>query len=85
MPINPSLQIPPRDSRVFFLPATSAKSTVTGMIWKRVINYWQLCSAATHAPRMDRTRRGVGGVDGRGRRGLVKWEAGWLGRMAEKG
>eukprot|EP00913_Durusdinium_trenchii_P032195 g30147.t1 len=35
-------------SVLYFLVAVTASSTVTGMIWKRVINYWQLCSAATH-------------------------------------
>ena len=35
---------------VYLLVAATAQGTVLGMIWKRIINYWQLCSAALHAP-----------------------------------
>ncbi|CAJ1333990.1 unnamed protein product, partial [Effrenium voratum] len=32
---------------VFFLVAVTAQATAHGMIWKRILNYWQICSAAT--------------------------------------
>lgn len=40
---------------IYFFVVITAEASVHGMIWKRVISYWQICSAATHVGRLYRT------------------------------
>jgi len=37
---------------LYFFVVIIASATIHGMIWKRILSYWQICSAATHVGRL---------------------------------